>query len=74
MKNLKRQLVLAIGIMIATLISVTAQNFQGIATYQSSRKMNGFSIKSDQMTPAMQAQIEEQMKKQFQKEYELKFC
>ncbi|MBO6497603.1 MAG: GLPGLI family protein [Roseivirga sp.] len=73
MKNLKRQLVLAIGIMTATLISVTAQNFQGIATYQSSRKMNGFSIKSDQMTPAMQAQIEEQMKKQFQKEYELKF-
>ena len=73
MKNLKRQLVLALGILVATFISLAAQNFQGVATYQSSRKMDGFSFKGEGMTPAMEAQIAEQMKKQFQKEYELKF-
>lgn len=73
MKNLKRQFLLALGIMVAAVISVTAQNFQGIATYQSSRSMEGFSFKGEGMTPAMESQIMEQMKKQFQKEYELKF-
>ncbi|NVK86028.1 MAG: GLPGLI family protein [Cytophagia bacterium] len=73
MKNLKRQFLLALGIMVATIISVTAQNFQGIATYQSSRSMEGFSFKGEGMSPAMESQIMEQMKKQFQKEYELKF-
>ncbi|WP_420388081.1 GLPGLI family protein [Roseivirga sp.] len=73
MKNLKRQITLVIGLMVALVISINAQNFQGIATYQSSRKMDGFSFKGEGMTPAMEQQIQEQMKKQFQKEYELKF-
>ncbi len=59
--------------MVAGAISISAQTFQGIATYQSSRKMNGFKIKMEGATPAMEEQIKEKMKKQFQKEYELKF-
>lgn len=73
MKSLKRQVTLIIGILVATVITINAQNFQGVATYQSSRKMDGFSMKFDGMTPAMEEQIKENMKKQFQKEYELKF-
>lgn len=73
MKNLKRQILLVAGILVATFISLAAQNFQGIATYQSSRKMEGFSFEGEGMSPAMAKQITEQMKKQFQKEYELKF-
>lgn len=73
MKNLKKQITLVIGIMVATVITIQAQNFQGHATYQSSRKMDGFNIKMEGMTPAMEEQIKERMKKQFQKEYDLKF-
>jgi len=73
MKNLKKQITLIIGIMVATVITINAQNFQGYATYQSSRKMDNMTMKFEGMTPAMEAQIKEQMKKQFQREYELKF-
>lgn len=73
MKNLKRQITLIIGLMVAMVISINAQNFQGIATYQSSRKMDGFGFKGDGMTPAIEQQFREQMNKQAQKEYELKF-
>ncbi|MCE7996441.1 MAG: GLPGLI family protein [Roseivirga sp.] len=49
------------------------QNFQGEATYQSSRKMSGMQIKMDGMTPQMEEQLKAQMAKQAQKEYTLKF-
>lgn len=49
------------------------QNFQGEATYQSSRKMGDMQIKMDGMTPQMEEQLKAQMKKQAQKEYTLKF-
>lgn len=73
MKNISKQLFLILGILTATFIVGTAQDFQGIATYQSSRSMEGFSFKGDGMTPAMEKQIMAKMKQQFQKEYELKF-
>ncbi len=73
MKNTRRQLFLIVGIITATFITLSAQDFQGMATYQSSRKMEGFSFKAEGMTPAMEEQIMQKMKAQFQKEYELKF-
>ena len=56
------------------MVSIAAQDFQGVAYYQSARKMNrGMEIQGEGMTPAMQEQINAQLKKQFQKQYELKF-
>lgn len=49
------------------------QNFQGVATYQSSMKMGNMQIKMDGMTPQMEEQLKAQMAKQAQKEYTLKF-
>lgn len=74
MKTITKQLLIIIGLLVAIVISVTAQDFQGVAIYQSSRKMEGkFSVNGNTANPEMQRQIEEQLKKQFQKEYELKF-
>lgn len=73
MTTFKKKISLIFGLVIATMVGLTAQDFQGIAIYQSARKMNGFNIQAEGMTPAMQKQLQEQMKKQFQKEYELKF-
>lgn len=50
-----------------------AQGFQGEATYQSVTQMKNFSFKGEGMTPEMENQIMEKMKKQMQKEYTLKF-
>ena len=52
---------------------VSAQNFQGMATYQSARSMKNFQFKAEGLSPDMQKQIQEKLKKQMQKEYELKF-
>lgn len=73
MKNLKHRLVLIIGLFVACVITLSAQNFEGKATYQSARKMNGFGFKGEGMTPEMEEQIKAQMAKQFQREYELTF-
>lgn len=73
MKNALKQFTLIIGIMVAIVIGANAQQFTGIATYQSSRSMKQFSIKGEGMTPEMQEQLKERMRKQFQKEYTLKF-
>lgn len=62
-----------LGILTAGTLTLNAQNFQGIATYQSARKMGNMSIKGDGMSPEMEKQIQESLKKQMQKEYELKF-
>lgn len=59
--------------MMASFIGLNAQNFEGIATYQSARKMEGFAFKGNNMTPEMEEQMKQQMAKQFQREYELKF-
>ncbi|WP_268122767.1 GLPGLI family protein [Roseivirga pacifica] len=73
MKKLLKQFTLIVGIMVAIVIGANAQNFTGIATYQSSRKMGDFNIKGEGMTPEMQDQLKQRMQKQFQKEYTLKF-
>ncbi|KYG81733.1 GLPGLI family protein [Roseivirga ehrenbergii] len=73
MKKLKKTIMLVLGIITAGTLTLNAQNFQGIATYQSARKMGGLSIKGDGMSPEMEKQIQESLKKQMQKEYELKF-
>ena len=49
-----------------------AQDFHGVATYKSHRKMD-FNMKSDGINSEMEKQIQEQLKKQFQKEYTLTF-
>ncbi|WP_323755678.1 GLPGLI family protein [Roseivirga sp.] len=73
MKKLKKTIMLMLGILTAGTLTLNAQNFQGIATYQSARKMGNMSIKGDGMSPEMEKQIQESLKKQMQKEYELKF-
>jgi len=59
-------------ILIGIVSSVSAQDFQGIATYKTHRD---FDIKMDstKMNDAMQKQMMEMMKKQFQKTYTLTF-
>ena len=73
MKKLKKTIMLVLGIITAGTLTLNAQNFQGIATYQSARKMGGMSIKGDGMSPEMEKQLQESLKKMAQKEYELKF-
>jgi len=73
MKNLKQRISITIGLFVAGIITVSAQNFEGKAVYQSARKMSGFEFKGEGMTPEMQEQLKQQMAKQFQREYELTF-
>ena len=73
MKNLNKTIMLVLGMLVAASVTLNAQNFQGIATYQSARKMGGISIKGSNMSPDMEKQLQESLKKMGQKEYELKF-
>lgn len=73
MKNLKHKVILIIGLIVAGAITLSAQNFEGKATYQSARKMDGFGFKGEGMSPEMEEQLKKQMAKQFQREYELVF-
>ena len=52
--------------------SLSAQDFQGVATYSSDRKMD-IQLDSTRVNSEMQNQIQEMMRKQFQKEYTLRF-
>jgi len=67
MTTIIRMLVLTFAV-----TSLCAQDFQGVATYKTQRK---FDIKMDstKMNDAMQTQIMEMMKKQFQKTFNLTF-
>lgn len=49
-----------------------SQDFQGVATYKSHRKVD-LKMGDDKMSDDMQEQIQEQLRKQFQQEYTLKF-
>jgi GLPGLI family protein len=49
-----------------------AQDFHGVATYKSHRKMD-FKMGGEGSNPEIDKQIQEQLKKQFQKEYTLTF-
>lgn len=52
--------------------SVLAQDFQGVATYKTQRKID-IKLDSTKMNDAMQTKMMEMMKKQFQKTYTLTF-
>ena len=52
--------------------AVMAQDFQGVATYKSRRKVD-LKMESENMTDAMREQIAAQLKKQFEKTYTLTF-
>jgi GLPGLI family protein len=61
---------LALTLFFTSLLS--AQDFKGIATYKSQRKMD-IQMDSTQMNSDMQKQMMAMLKKQFEKEYTLKF-
>ncbi|WP_179375053.1 GLPGLI family protein [Winogradskyella wichelsiae] len=61
-----------IFILIGVVSSVNAQDFQGVATYKTQRKID-IKMDSTKMNDAMQKQMMEMMKKQFQKTYTLTF-
>ena len=60
----------AVTMLIST--SVIAQDFQGIATYKSHRKMD-IKLDSSQMNSDMHKRMMDMMKKQFEKTYHLSF-
>jgi len=70
MMKIKKSSILMLVILFTA--SVFSQEFQGIATYKSARKVD---LKMDEssMNSEMQKQIAEQLKKQFQREYTLVF-
>lgn len=62
-------------IIVFTLLLVSkleAQEFQGVATYKSHRKVD-LKMGNDKMDDAQQKMIQEQLRKQFQREYTLEF-
>ena len=59
-------------ILIGVISSVNAQDFQGVATYRTHRDLD-IKMDSTKMNDAMQKQMMEMMKKQFQKTYTLTF-
>ncbi len=63
-----------LAVIIAMLLTSTilAQDFQGVATYKSMRKMD-IKLDSTKVNSAMQEQLIAMMKKQFQKTYKLTF-
>ena len=66
-----KTIVLSISIAIGIMATGWAQNFEGVATYKTDRKVE---IKmGDEMDEATQASIQAQLKKQFQREYTLTF-
>lgn len=73
MKKLKNQFLLIVALLVSGLVTANAQNFQGVATYQTARKGSNFSMKGASITPEMEEQIAAAVKKQGQKEYTLNF-
>ncbi|WP_298541557.1 GLPGLI family protein [uncultured Aquimarina sp.] len=63
---------LIVLIILLSIENISAQDFQGIATYQTNRKFD-VKLDSTQLNSEMQKQIHEMMKKQFQKEFTLRF-
>lgn len=68
--KIKSTLIILIVLFIVN--TIAAQEFQGIATYKSHRKVD-LKLDGDQVNSEMQNQIQEQLRKQFQQEYTLKF-
>lgn len=69
MKTLFKLIILTIALVVT---KVSAQDFQGVATYKSHRKFD-FKLDEDGKNSEMRKQLHEQLKKQFQQEYTLTF-
>lgn len=69
MTTVIRIIVLAVAVLFST---VNAQDFQGVATYKTQRKID-IKMDSTQMNSEMHTQMMEMMKKQFQKTFNLTF-
>ena len=61
-----------VSLLILVITKVNAQDFQGVATYKSHRKVD-LKMNDKNMNDEMQKQIQEQLRKQFQQEYTLTF-
>ena len=59
-------------ILVFMVTTIIAQDFQGVATYKSHRKVN-LKINDGNVNAEMQKQVQEQLRKQFQREYTLTF-
>lgn len=70
MKNILINLSVVMSMFVIS--SVSAQDFQGIATYKSHRKVS-IKMDSTKVTSAMEKQMQEMLNKQFQKTYKLAF-
>ncbi len=64
------RIIVLIMLLAAQLLS--AQNFNGVVTYKTDRKMD-FRMDSTKVSSEMQKQLHEMMRKQFQKEFTLRF-
>ncbi len=71
-KSFRVKYIITMLIVLFVTCDLVAQDFQGIATYKSHRKMD-LKIGEDKMNSDMQKDLQEQLKKQFQQEYTLKF-
>jgi len=69
MKTIIKTIIVALTLVVA---KGNAQDFQGIATYKSHRKVD-LKLGDKHVNDEMQKQIQEQLRKQFQQEYTLKF-
>tara|TARA_R110002051_G_scaffold13435_7_gene45095 strand:- start:53005 stop:53841 length:837 start_codon:yes stop_codon:yes gene_type:complete len=68
-----RNLILAILVTLFAFAKATAQNLQGIATYQTQRHVELTLDSTSGMNSEMQKSIQEQLRKQFQRKYDLTF-
>lgn len=73
MKKLKNQILMVLSFLVVGMGTTFAQDFNGTATYQSARKARSIKFSGEGITPEMQKQLDEMMKKRDQKEFELKF-
>lgn len=69
MKTIIITIIVALTLIVA---NGNAQDFQGVATYKSHRKVD-LKMDNENMNDEMQKQIQEQLRKQFQQEYTLTF-
>ncbi|MGF1555506.1 GLPGLI family protein [Paucihalobacter sp.] len=69
-----KNILINLSVLIAMLVisNVSAQDFQGIATYKTHRKVS-IKMDSTKVTSAMEKEMQEMLKKQFQKTYKLAF-
>ncbi|MCK7590376.1 GLPGLI family protein [Subsaxibacter sp. CAU 1640] len=69
---MKTILGIAIMVLATSITTVHAQNFQGVATYKSHRKVD-LKMEENDENSKLKEQLQEQLKKQFQREYTLTF-